>query len=66
MLIITRRQGERIMLGEDVVIHVLEVSGGSVRIGVEAPRSIPVYREELLDTPERARGEPGAVPTPGR
>ena len=49
MLIITRRQGERIVLGDDVVIQVLEVSGGNVRIGIDAPRSVPVYREELLE-----------------
>jgi carbon storage regulator len=61
MLIITRRQGERIMIGGDVVITVLEVSGSSVRIGIDAPRSTPVYREELLD----ARGErSGAAATP--
>ena len=47
MLIITRRQGEKIMLGDDVVVHVMEIVGNSVRIGIEAPRSIPVYREEI-------------------
>lgn len=47
MLIITRRQGEKVMLGDDVVIQVMEISGGSVRIGIEAPRELPVYREEL-------------------
>ena len=47
MLIITRRPGEKIMLGEDVTIEVMEVSGASVRIGIAAPRSLPVYREEI-------------------
>jgi carbon storage regulator len=47
MLIITRRPGERVMLGDDVVIEVIEVSGSSVRIGIAAPKSVPVYREEL-------------------
>ena len=47
MLIITRRPGEKIMLGDDVVIEVIEVSGSSVRIGIAAPKSIPVYREEI-------------------
>jgi carbon storage regulator len=47
MLIITRRPGEKIMVGEDVVVHILEVVGNSVRIGIEAPRSVPVYREEI-------------------
>jgi carbon storage regulator len=49
VLIITRKPGEKIMLGEDIVVHVMEVVGSSVRIGVEAPRSLPVYREEIWD-----------------
>jgi carbon storage regulator len=47
MLIITRRPGEKIMLGDDVVIEVMEVSGSSVRIGIDAPRSVRVFREEI-------------------
>ena len=47
MLIITRRPGEKLMLGDDIVVEVMEVSGSSVRIGIAAPRSIPVYREEI-------------------
>ena len=47
MLIITRRPGERIMLGDDIRIHIMEIVGNSVRVGVEAPRSVPVYREEI-------------------
>jgi carbon storage regulator len=47
MLRISRRAGERIMLGDDTVIEILEVRGQTVRIGIDAPRSIPVYREEI-------------------
>jgi carbon storage regulator len=47
VLIITRRPGERIMLGDDVVVEVVEVSGSSVRLGIAAPRSVPIYREEI-------------------
>ena len=47
MLRITRRAGERIMLGDDVVVEVIEVRGGTVRLGIDAPRSLPIYREEL-------------------
>lgn len=62
MLIVTRRQGERIMVGDDIVIEVLEVSGGSVRIGIEAPRSLPVYREELLNGSEPAADQAASIP----
>ena len=47
MLIITRRPGEKIMIGDDVVVEVIEVSGSNVRIGIAAPKSVPVYREEI-------------------
>jgi carbon storage regulator len=47
VLIITRRPGERIMLGDDTRIHIMEIVGNNVRVGVEAPRSLPVYREEI-------------------
>ena len=47
MLIITRRPGEKIMLGDDITIDVMEIVGNSVRVGIQAPRSIPVYREEI-------------------
>jgi carbon storage regulator len=49
MLIITRRAGEKVMLGDDIVLHVMEIVGNSVRVGIEAPRSLPVYREEIWD-----------------
>ena len=61
MLIITRKTGERIMLGNDIVVHVMEVVGGSVRLGIEAPRSIPVYREEIWEAIKA-----GSQPDPGR
>jgi carbon storage regulator len=47
MLRISRRAGERIMLGDNVVIEILEVRGQTVRIGIDAPRSVPIYREEI-------------------
>lgn len=51
MLIITRRAGERIMVGDDIVVEIMEVAGNSVRVGIDAPRSIPVYRSEIYGTP---------------
>ncbi len=47
MLSITRRVGERIVIGDDIVLHVQEVSGSTVRIGIDAPKALPVYREEI-------------------
>jgi carbon storage regulator len=47
VLIITRRAGQKIMLGDDITVEVMEVVGNSVRLGVAAPKSLPVYREEI-------------------
>jgi carbon storage regulator len=47
MLNITRRRGERIVVGDNVFVTVMDVSGGTVRLGIDAPRSIRVYREEI-------------------
>jgi carbon storage regulator len=48
MLVLSRRAGESVVLGEDVTITVLEVRGDVVRIGIDAPRSLKVHRSELL------------------
>jgi carbon storage regulator len=47
MLVITRKSGERICLGDDVTVTVLEISGSTVRLGIEAPAEIPIYRHEI-------------------
>lgn len=49
MLSITRRVGERIIIGDDIRLVVQELSGNTVRIGIDAPRALPVYREEIWD-----------------
>ena len=49
MLILTRRIGESLVIGDDVVVTVLDQKAGQVRLGVEAPREIPVHREEIYD-----------------
>jgi len=48
MLVLSRRVGESVVVGDDVTITVLEVRGDVVRIGIDAPRSIAVHRAELL------------------
>lgn len=49
MLVLTRKEGERIMIGDDVRITIVRVTGNQVRIGIEAPREVPVYREEIME-----------------
>lgn len=56
MLVLTRRINERIVIGDDVTVTVLEVRGDQVRLGIEAPRDVKVFREEVLQR------DPGAAP----
>ena len=47
MLVLSRKAGERIWIGDDISVTVVRITGGGVRIGVEAPKEMPVVREEL-------------------
>ena len=47
MLILTRRVGETMMIGDDVTVTILGIKGNQVRLGIKAPDSIPVHREEI-------------------
>jgi len=49
MLILTRKAGEALMIGEDISITVLGVKGNQVRIGINAPKDVAVHREEIYD-----------------
>jgi carbon storage regulator len=63
MLMMTRRAGQKIVIGDGITIEVVEVAGNTVRLGVDAPRSVPVYREEIW-TAVRAENEAAATELP--
>lgn len=78
MLILTRRVGETVMIGNDVTVTVLGVKGNQVRVGVNAPRDVAVHREEIFErikreetdgpsesSPDRKRGANGHAVTAG-
>jgi carbon storage regulator len=58
MLILTRRVGETLMVGDDVTVTIVGVKANQVRIGINAPKDVTVHREEIY---ERIRSEPHAV-----
>ncbi len=61
MLVLSRKLGEKIIIGDNISITIIDIDRGKVRLGIEAPRSVPVYRQELLAT---AAPPVAANPTP--
>jgi len=61
MLILTRRVGETIVIGDDVIVTVLGIKGNQVRIGVNAPKDVSVHREEIY---QRIQQEKNTAPAP--
>ena len=69
MLVLTRKTGQTIMIGDDIEITVLSIAGEKVRLGIRAPRDVPVFREEVTvqasEPPGVLRaGEPPAAASP--
>ncbi len=62
MLILTRRVGESLMIGDDINVTVLSIRGNQVRIGVSAPKDVSVHREEIYERIQH-EDEPGDEPS---
>jgi carbon storage regulator len=58
VLVLTRRSNQSIMIGNDIVVTVLEVRGEQVRIGIKAPREVEVHREEVFDALHESEAPP--------
>lgn len=57
MLVVTRRKGERILIGDDIVVTVLDVRGDGVRIGIDAPKGVRIQRSEVVEALAAANRE---------
>ena len=71
MLVLSRKRSESIVINENIVITVVEVRGDKVRLGIEAPREVPIHRSEVHDAirteqaaPEESDADAAAVTTP--
>jgi carbon storage regulator len=60
MLVLSRKLGEKIYIGENICITVVDIDRGKIRLGIEAPRDVPIYRQELL--PLKPNAEATAAP----
>ena len=72
MLLLTRKLGENIRIGDDVKITIVEVKGNHVKLGIDAPPSVKVHREEIYERIQQEnrraqalQGGSGAIPAPG-
>jgi carbon storage regulator len=67
MLVITRKIGERVCIGDDVVVEVLDIVGSTIRLGIEAPAAVPIFRHEIwveIQAENRAAAEAGVDSLP--
>ena len=60
MLVLSRKLGEKIYIGENICITVVDIDRGKIRLGIEAPRDVPIYRQELLPLKNAEAPVPGA------
>jgi carbon storage regulator len=60
MLVLTRKRAESIMIGDDIEVSILSISGEKVRLGIQAPREIPVFRTELYLEIQQEKLEAGS------
>ena len=61
MLVLSRRVGERLVIGDDIVVTVIEVRSDGVRLGIDAPRDVRVHRAEVLDALTAANADAAAA-----
>jgi carbon storage regulator len=59
MLVLSRKLGEKIYIGENICITVVDIDRGKIRLGIEAPRNVPIYRQELLPLATAPKAESG-------
>jgi carbon storage regulator len=61
MLVLSRKLGEKIVIGDNIVITVVKIDRNQIRIGIEAPQDVPVYREEIAPLPVEKKARPDSV-----
>jgi carbon storage regulator len=62
MLVLSRKLGEKIFIGDNICITVVDIDRGKIRLGIEAPRDVPIFRQELLPHEQQAQAAAGTKP----
>lgn len=57
MLVLSRHRDESIMIGDDIVITIVDIRGDKVRLGIQAPSDVPVHRQEIYDAIQREKSQ---------
>ncbi len=61
MLVLSRKKDEKIIIGDNIAIMIVDIQGDKVRLGIEAPREVSVHREEVYQAIQKKQTEPAAV-----
>jgi carbon storage regulator len=61
MLVLSRKLGEKIVINDNICITVVDIDRGKIRLGIEAPREVPIFRQELLPNQEKVAASPALV-----
>lgn len=64
MLVLSRHRGESIIIGDGIVITIVEIRGDKVRLGIVAPKEVPVHRQEVYDKIQKEREDPASKEKP--
>ena len=65
MLVLSRKLGEKIFISDNICITVVDIDRGKIRLGIEAPRDVPIFRQELVGTPHPATAAAPALVAKG-
>ena len=65
MLVLSRQRDESIVIGDNIVITIVDIRGDKVRLGIEAPNEVPVHRQEVFEAIQRENRKPGPTPSAG-
>jgi carbon storage regulator len=64
MLVLSRERGESVIIGDDIVITIVDIRGDKVRIGIQAPTTLPVHREEVYEAIQKENAAAAGLPNP--